>query len=293
MDAEAPGRAGQGQPVAVSCPAYGHKATVLHHALHRLRRRHHPARRKAGMAPRRPGRARPHRASEVGRPRPPVRTGTSIWHDVRTMTSILVLAVVAWVASSIAASEPSWFTARSSRSRASRRSQNLISETSRMADDINRQDAIRAHDRSHGFSEAVNEATIKAGEVAIKTLMLINGGAAVSVLAFIGGLVGQGRVTVKQMTDVSTSLLWFAGGVALAALALGFSYFANFGHVSLERSRIHTWQHPYIIDGPTTNRWWWFRRSMICCAIAIALSSLVAFIVGIIDVRASIIRLGQ
>src|SRR5437016_8648142 len=97
---------------------------------------------------------------------------------------------------------------------------NLIRETSPMADDITRQDAMRAHDRSHGVSEALNEAAIKAGETAIKTLMLVNGGAAVSVLAFIGGLVGQGRVTSKQMTDVSSSLLWFVAGVALAAVAL-------------------------------------------------------------------------
>jgi hypothetical protein len=96
-----------------------------------------------------------------------------------------------------------------------------------MTDD-NRQDAVRAHDRAHGVSEALNEATLKAGEVPIRTVMLINGGAAVSVLAFLGGLVGQGRVTVKRMTDVSSSLLWFAGGVALAVAALAFSYFTNF-----------------------------------------------------------------
>jgi len=162
-----------------------------------------------------------------------------------------------------------------------------------MADDINRQDAMRAHDRSHGVSEALNEATIKAGEAAIKTLMLVNGGAAVSALAFIGGLVGQGRVTVKQMTDVSSSLLWFAAGVALAALALGFSYFTNLALVNLGRSRVHTWQHPYVIDGPTTNRWWWWSMIFKGLAIAVALLSLVAFVVGTIDVRASIIRLGQ
>jgi len=162
-----------------------------------------------------------------------------------------------------------------------------------MADDISRQDAMRAHDRSHGVSEALNEATIKAGEVAIKTVMLINGGAAVSVLAFIGGLVGQGRVTVKQMTDVSGSLLWFAAGVALAALALAFSYLTNFGHVNLGRSRIHIWQHPYVIDGPTTNRWWCWSVIFLIGAIAIAFLSLGAFVVGMIDVRASIIRLGQ
>lgn len=162
-----------------------------------------------------------------------------------------------------------------------------------MPDDFNRQDAIRAHDRSHTFATAVNEATIKAGEVATRTLILINGGAAVSVLAFIGGLVAQGRVTVKQMTDVSSSLLWFAAGVALAAGAVGFTYFTHYGHVSLETSKIHTWQHPYVMDGPRSNKWKIWSRICQASAIVLALLSLVAFVGGMIDVRASIIRLGQ
>jgi hypothetical protein len=162
-----------------------------------------------------------------------------------------------------------------------------------MTDDITRQDAIRVHDRTYRVSEALREATIKAGEVAIKTLMLVNGGAAVSMLAFIGGLVGQGRVTVKQMTDVSGSLLWFAAGVALAVVALAFSYVTNYAHVGLLRSRIHTWQDPYVKDGPTTSRWGWLSMIFHSCAIAVALFSLAAFVVGMINVRLAIIRLGQ
>jgi hypothetical protein len=158
--------------------------------------------------------------------------------------------------------------------------------------DINREDAIRAHDRSHAFFDAVNEATIKSGEAAIKTSMLINGGAAVSVLAFIGGLVGQGRLTVKQMTDVSSSLVWFAVGVALAASALAFSYFTNYAHVSRESSKIKTWQHPYLIDGPRTGRWTVVAWVFHACAVVAGILSIVVFIVGMLDVRSSITRLG-
>jgi len=62
--------------------------------------------------------------------------------------------------------------------------------------------------RGSGF----NKATVKAGEVAIKAAMLMNGGAVVSVLTFIGGLAQKGDLTVKQIGDVSGSLLWFASG---------------------------------------------------------------------------------
>ena len=58
--------------------------------------------------------------------------------------------------------------------------------------EMQREDAHRAHDEAKNFYQQVNEYTIKAGENALRAFLLINGGAAVSVLAFIGGL-GTGR----------------------------------------------------------------------------------------------------
>jgi ABC-type uncharacterized transport system permease subunit len=95
------------------------------------------------------------------------------------------------------------------------------------------------------------------------------------------------------MTDVSGSLLWFASGIALAVVALAFSYFTNYAHVGLLRSRIHTWQDPYVKDGPTTSRWGWFSMIFHSLAILAALFSLAVFVVGMFDVRLAIIRLGQ
>jgi hypothetical protein len=63
--------------------------------------------------------------------------------------------------------------------------------------------------RGSGF----NKATVKAGEVAIKAAMLMNGGAVVSVLHLHWRPGPKGRpLTVKQIGDVSGSLLWFASG---------------------------------------------------------------------------------
>jgi len=161
-------------------------------------------------------------------------------------------------------------------------------------DDINRQDALRVHDRSRRVSEATDEATIKAGEVAIRTVMLINGGAAVSVLAFIGALVRQdGGLTIKQVAGVSNSLLWFGGGVAAAAWALALSYFTNFCHVRLETSKIFTFDHPYIIDGANTRWWLHWGWAFHVGAIVWGVLSLVAFVVGMIDVRNAIVRLAS
>jgi hypothetical protein len=115
---------------------------------------------------------------------------------------------------------------------------------SKTDDEIRREDALRVHDRSRRVSEATNEAVIKAGEVAIRTVMLINGGAAVAVLAFIGALVRDEGVTIKQISGVSGSLLWFAGGVAMAVWAMALSYFTNLCYVRSQSLNIFTFDHP-------------------------------------------------
>ena len=53
--------------------------------------------------------------------------------------------------------------------------------------EMTRQDAQRAHDQLAQFAQSVNEAAVKGGDAALRAALLINGGAAVSVLAFIGG----------------------------------------------------------------------------------------------------------
>jgi hypothetical protein len=55
-------------------------------------------------------------------------------------------------------------------------------------------DAKRAHDSATDFAAKVNAAALDNANLAMRTAVLINGGAAVSVLAFIGGLISQGKV---------------------------------------------------------------------------------------------------
>src|SRR5262245_24159473 len=107
-----------------------------------------------------------------------------------------------------------------------------------------------------------------------------NGGAAVAVLAFLGALVRQDGVTVKQIAGVSSSLLWFAGGVAMAAWALGLSYFTNYCYGRDEKSKTWTLEPPYINDTDAA-RWW--RRWAYAFhggALVWAFLALLAFIVG-------------
>src|ERR1700730_10066252 len=81
------------------------------------------------------------------------------------------------------------------------------------------------------FFEKSEEATIKSAENAIRIILLINGGAAVSVLAFVGSLASKDRVTTTQLYAMAGSLVWFTFGVASSALSAFFSYLTNFSYL--------------------------------------------------------------
>jgi hypothetical protein len=88
----------------------------------------------------------------------------------------------------------------------------------------------------------------------------------------------------------------FYGSVAgwlrpLGPLAL--SYFTNSCYVRSETSKIFTFDHPYIIDGANTRWWLHWGWAFHVGAIVWGVLSLVAFVVGMIDVRNAIVRLAS
>src|SRR4051794_8574050 len=87
--------------------------------------------------------------------------------------------------------------------------------------------AERAHDAHKETIQATDQAAIQTGQLTLRTAVLINGGAAAAILAFIGGLVSQGRVPVEQTSDVARGISWFAYGVAAAVTGMGLGYLTN------------------------------------------------------------------
>jgi hypothetical protein len=64
--------------------------------------------------------------------------------------------------------------------------------------------AERAHDKSYEFRTQTNEAAMQGGNLALRMGLLINGGAAVALLTFIGTL------PVDQKRAIAATLSWFA-----------------------------------------------------------------------------------
>src|SRR5688500_9984682 len=98
--------------------------------------------------------------------------------------------------------------------------------------------AERAHDKDDDSWHKSNDATISSATVALRTAVLINGGAAIAMLAFIGGLLRDSKLplatTISQLT---APLIWFALGVVAATLAMGCMYLINFSNTMILTSR--------------------------------------------------------
>src|SRR2546423_10884028 len=90
--------------------------------------------------------------------------------------------------------------------------------------------AERAHDLANDLGMRMNEASARDAQEAIKIALLINGGAAVAILAFIAGIVGRTNISLSDLRSVAHSLFWFAGGIRLAGTTTACAYVAHTPH---------------------------------------------------------------
>lgn len=109
-----------------------------------------------------------------------------------------------------------------------------------------RNDAERAHDKNTEFFHHVNKAAIDASYIALRTAVLINGGAAVAVLAFLGSLASSDKVQFGQISQMASSLKLFAWGVASAAFAMVTAYLTNYFITCRIVSQEQTFSYPYL-----------------------------------------------
>lgn len=90
---------------------------------------------------------------------------------------------------------------------------------------------VSSRQQHHEHNLEMLRATIATGQSALKSALLINGGAAVALLAFIGSVWASDNAA-KTLPEISLALLWYVSGVLSAATAAGFTYLsqAGFGH---------------------------------------------------------------
>ncbi len=158
----------------------------------------------------------------------------------------------------------------------------------RWAYEINRNEAQRAHDQLAQFHQSANEAAIRGGDAALRAALLINGGAAISVLAFIGGLAAQERIELDQLKDVADSLKLFAFGVIAAVVGMAFAYLTHYAVAAITNSYERRWEPPYTRPGKNTRKLHYAKYCLHGVALVAAAGSIALFVWGVLDVRHAI-----
>lgn len=161
-------------------------------------------------------------------------------------------------------------------------SDDLTPKEKKLAYENNKLQAERTFDQHNKFIDHLNQATIDSGMLAIRSALLINGGAAIATLAYVG------KLDIKDAASVIESISWFAWGVAIAAIGTASAYMANFSQVREETSKEKTWKHPYILSTKISKRWLYCMNIFISSAILAGAASIILFIFGMYDVKDTI-----
>ncbi|MBI3700589.1 MAG: hypothetical protein HY242_09135 [Afipia sp.] len=166
-----------------------------------------------------------------------------------------------------------------------------MTEETRSTYEVNLKAAQDAHKVHEERWRDFNKSAIDAANTAIRSSILINGGSAVAILTFVGGLTAQGRVAQGQLTDIASSLFSFALGVAFALITAVGAYFVNvFDADMLGAQSIH-YEHPYVRETPKSNAMFRTRSAILMLSILIGFASIFCFIWGIVSVRSAITSL--
>jgi hypothetical protein len=91
---------------------------------------------------------------------------------------------------------------------------------------LENQTRIANADRKNASDLEMFKSVLDTGKTALTTSILVNGGAAVSLLAFIANVVGKANEAIN-VAAVAGALMWFVAGVLLAALATGTTYLSQ------------------------------------------------------------------
>ncbi|MBR0962234.1 hypothetical protein [Bradyrhizobium japonicum] len=151
-----------------------------------------------------------------------------------------------------------------------------------------REDAHRAHDKSTEFHTYINQATIDAGSLALRTLVLINGGAAVAILAFLGAVASKDKIDFVQIGAVANTLKYYAAGVASAFVAMTLAYLTNYLMVSVETFKNKIYVHPFVVETDRSRKMARLNRIFHVLTLLASLGSLGCFVIGMWSTSAKV-----
>jgi hypothetical protein len=148
--------------------------------------------------------------------------------------------------------------------------------------------AERAHDQVTEAAHRLFEAATRDAQSAIRIVLVINGGAAIAVLAFAGSLVSKVAYPVPQLTGIITNSLWFVFGAMTAAFAACFAYLTNLCYAGSLVNQTREWDFPFVRNTRASK--WYLVAAWIFHILAIltAIAGIILFVIGMFAMRSAL-----
>jgi hypothetical protein len=139
--------------------------------------------------------------------------------------------------------------------------------------------ASRVHETETGYGKAAGIAAVSTGMETVKAILLINGGACVAVLAFIGSLASQGQV----VTNLAGPLVWFAAGAVVAVISAALGYLTNLSYAAASNTKTRHFEEPFVRESEASRAHRLKAVILGWITTILAVLGIVAFIVGVFD----------
>lgn len=151
-------------------------------------------------------------------------------------------------------------------------------------DNLNLQNALRAHQVHYAYLEKGGDAASSSGHVAVKNLFLMHGGALIAMLTFTSGILNNSTSSVRADSLVDPMML-FAIGLACAAAASAGTYLTNYCYVAGAQNQTLVFQKPYVEKNRASKLWEGFGVAFHIATVLLALGSLILFVCGFWGVK--------
>ncbi|MEJ8573459.1 hypothetical protein [Microbaculum marinum] len=148
--------------------------------------------------------------------------------------------------------------------------------------------AEKAHDKHFSFVLHMNQSVLDTALNALKSAALINGGAAVATLAFLGALANR-KVGLGNGSENALFVLFlFSGGVLSAAVGSGAAYLTQYFYGAASNGALLIWDHPYIKKKECSGAYNYLGKSFHVLAVFLTISCYILFAYGVYEMAKTV-----
>jgi hypothetical protein len=162
-----------------------------------------------------------------------------------------------------------------------------LGKVTKDADEINREHALLEHERLAANIGQLEAAAIESSTIVVRTLVLVNGGAVIAMMAFMANVVATPNA--KNFVGVLDSLSLFAIGVFAAVITACAAYLTHLFYSYDKSSTMKTWKHPYSEQTKKSKRCRWWGRVFHIIAVSAASASVFMFLRGVFSLKCAMV----